>query len=61
MTSIIKLRDVRRCVIYRKAWWATMHLYAKNSLDTNDILAAVKAGLAMGIYNDANYAIGAST
>jgi hypothetical protein len=58
MTSTISLRDVRRCVIYRKAWCTTMRLYAKNSPDTMDILAAVQAGIAMGIYNDAGYAIG---
>jgi len=60
MTSVIKLRDVRRCVIYRKAWCATIRLYEKRDLDINDICAAVVAGISMGIYNDANYAIGSA-
>jgi hypothetical protein len=58
MTSIIKLRDLRACCVYRAARMKTLALYAKRVVDQDDILQAVMAGIEIGAYSGREFAIG---
>ena len=60
MTSIIKLRDLRACCVYRAARMTTLALYAKRVVTQDDILAAVTAGIDLGAYSAKAYVVGVS-